>query len=147
MVRPIDDFGGWLRFFQIDNWLVILALIFDIVDLSMGLKDLGTVKAVIRDSLTIIEFTAYIYMTYKMLNVIQLKSADIPNIISKLLLTLLILSASFLVIKMFVTSEMPMTSVKIMGGEVFYFIAWANYFERSKRVKAYYGANCNLPFL
>ncbi len=147
MVRPIDEFGGGLRFFQIDNWLVILALIFGIVDLSMGLKDLGTVKAIIRDSLTIIEFTAYIYMTYKMLNAVGLKSVDTPNIVSKLLLTLLILSVSFIAIKLLITSEISMLTVKSVGGEVFYFIAWTIYFERSKRVKAYYGANCNLPFL
>ncbi len=147
MVRSIDEFGGGLRVFQMANWIFISALIYGIVVLSMSLKDLGAVKMIVKDSLTILEFIVYIYMTYKILNVLQLKSADVPNIVSKLLLTLLILSALFLVVKMFVTSEMAMRSVKIMGLEVFYFIGWTIYFEHSKRVKAYYGANCKLPFL
>ncbi|HEO66331.1 MAG TPA: hypothetical protein ENI73_10760 [Spirochaetes bacterium] len=147
MSRPIDELSGWLKTFQVTNLLTLFFLPITVIYFVFLYSYNKTTIPLAIILVLIGELGVYWFITYKILKCIKLRSEDVPNMISKLLLSLVIVSDGFLAIKHLIDLDLTMNSVKVLVSEVLYFFGWAMYFEKSKRVKAYYGANTKLSFL
>jgi len=135
--------GGWLRFFQITNYisLILGGIIAIVMSLSIFLED-GLFETQLDLASFILEISPSLIFSFLILKVIKKREPHIPAKIKKyiggyvvmsLLITLLLnyLHSSGLI------TDKPTTVL----GDIIYYAIWVSYFKRSKRVAEYYGQN------
>ena len=144
MAKPIDQFGGWLRFFEVTLYLrIFLSLIF-----------LGILIWKIEIPSTIggwtfaIELPLFIFIGSWILTRIHVKNPETPKLILKLLKVMFVFSVVVLGVTLLalVTSTDPNQRDNIAHsffpavGRIFSYAIWIAYFKQSVRVSKYYGS-------
>ncbi len=155
MSKPLNEFGGWLSFCRFCLILSLIIIIKDVVLVSIALvanpfmhitntSSQDTVSAVIGVFWAVI----LVLIQVQIIKILKTRAPIVPKQISKLLIVwLVVVIASFgvfLVMNHFnmLPNSLEIAKFKIstLAGLVIP-ISWLAYFSRSKRVKAYYGAN------
>jgi len=149
MGKPLNEFAGWLKFFQ---YLVILNLMMN------AFSAVTLIEALIKDPdkiLTIgatVQFGFVMYLLYQIVKNLPIPSPENPEKIKNNLFYMFVIA---IVHMMFYTSVTMLIfhrewgpdhtmalfgTVNLMVWSAF----WRTYFERSKRVKAYYHQDVDL---
>ncbi len=149
MSNDVDQykvFGGWLLVLLIGNWIGIVAsvllIIIGVIAISAVIA-LGGVSAAFG-FISLAIWGGIAFLAFKFVTSLKKQSGDIPNSLVKLLLYIAganIVSAVFTQISVAQFSITPIISSIIFSGA--WFVLWAQYFQKSKRVQVYYGENAN----
>ena len=144
--QKFEKLGGWLRFFLVVNWLQLI--------LCLGTALLFLVSLFESESATHF-FSMFIYipecivsavLLYKILRLIYIRDAAIPNRIVRLITWLTVLGILFIIPEMILEyawakeldySEWGQIAVRTL----IYCFIWRGYFMKSQRVSVYYGQN------
>ena len=158
--KPINEFGGWLRFFQVFNIIILVISGYRFVHLVMQfveiLSEVETLPNILYIfTITTISLAFIIYFTYRMIYYVTQQVNEIPNIIISYQFKIAILSIAFYVIIFMlagnlssdVKSQFPglasLSNWKELTANIFTsavtYIIWVTYFKLSKRVKEFYG--------
>lgn len=139
------SFGGWLRFYQVINYLSIIftLLIFAMVSVfyAMGEYAEGEIfEALIAG----IELLPDLVVSIMVLKILSKPNKFIPTRVVTLLTyyvgaSLLMYGCVYYLFKTEVVVEKPTS----FWASVIYYAIWSSYFRKSKRVKAYYGENAS----
>jgi len=135
--------GGWLRFFQVMSYLGLISSALAILAFPvMHLFVEGVVDRLVDLVALIFELSPGLIFSFLIVRALPVREPDIPARLKSLLgyylgITLLfyvILTAAF---KTGHLTDKPSPFI----GDIVYYAIWASYFNKSKRVRAYYGAN------
>ncbi len=136
-------FGGWLRFYQVINILSIVFIGILILAIA-GFEIMGAYEEnELKDAfIGIFEFLPDLIFPIIIIRILKIKNEKIPDEIVKYLgyyvaASLLVYGIFYYLFKTDVIAEKP---VSFLSSLIYYYI-WSSYFKKSKRVKAYYGAN------
>jgi uncharacterized membrane protein len=157
MCRPLNEFGGWLRFFLILWWIHLISAGLQLVNVTLFLVEgIPTHPTQLFKIflLVSIQWSIPILFATRVIRTVRIKSAGTPNEIIKILWR-------YLAVFFFVWILVPrvaylakltphdttyyanlfqnlIIAVIILG---IYSTLWIQYFRKSKRVLAYYGKN------
>ena len=149
MGKPLNEFAGWLRFFQ---FIVMMNLMMN------AFSSVTLIEALFREPdkiLTIgamMQLVFVLYLMYQILRTIPVPTAEMPEKIKDNLFYMFIIAIVHMLFYTSVTIlvfhrewglENTLTffgAVNLMVWSAF----WRTYFERSKRVKAYYSQNLDI---
>ncbi len=157
MRRPLNEFGGWLRFFLILWWIHLISAGLQLVNVTLFL-----VEGIPTDStqllkiflLISIQWSIPIVFAIWVIRTVRIKSAGTPNEIIKILWRYLVVFFLVWILVPRVAYLAKLTppdttyyanlfqnliiAAIILG---VYSTLWVQYFRKSKRVLAYYGKN------
>jgi len=149
MVKPMDQFGGWLSFFQLTCWFnVIILPIVGIVILFALLAPENRNEFWIL-VISLFDLTIAFYLFLKMVKMIKIKEKETPNRIVKIMNMIILMTLFFALIELcyyYFTvgidglSNFKDTAKSTLQMFTWYGI-WTAYLNRSKRVLIYYGTN------
>ena len=143
----LDDrlysFGGWLRFYQMIN--IISVVFVGVIVLAvaafeiMGAYEENELK---ETFIYFFEFLPDFIIPIMILRILKIKDEKTPDQVVKFLgyyvaVSLLLYGIYYYLFETNMVAEKP---VSFWSSVIYYFI-WSSYFKKSKRVKAYYGAN------
>ncbi len=146
MAKPINEFGGWLRFFQISNIISLIIFPFLLILMFIEIFIDFNYKQAIEFSIVIIDLVITMYFIIKILGIVQKNDSEVPERIIYYLKMIMIFSLIFLIF------EIPATlwanngewtnddSASVRGSlqSIITFLIWRSYFRKSKRVNLYY---------
>ena len=159
--KPLNEFGGWLRFFLV-SWQLSLAIAILFIILVVGFKNppIGEpvtrsiffeptlLERVKKNLIHIIDWLIRLIFSILVIRTVKIKAPNIPNtiimILSLYVVIIFLLSFSLVVISFSLTGSKDL--MPNMSGLVAFFIIWFLYFKKSKRVLYYYGKNAHWPF-
>lgn len=149
MAKPLDQFGGWLKFFYIMQWVaIILQTIFTLLFAFSIFRTENTNK-IIELLIAFFGGLVGVILYIGIVNVTREKSTYVPSRIIQLMRWVVIFTVVFAVCEgllYYLTLGTEGLSNLIETGRglirilIWYFI-WTNYLKESKRVLAYYGQN------
>jgi uncharacterized membrane protein YidH (DUF202 family) len=146
MNRPLDEFSGWLRFFQIIVFFNLTLNIF------MGFTLFGELFREPDKLLTsgaLLQWVFILYMFYSILKILENRHISTPEQIKEHLFYIFMVSiahfifhtaVTLLVYKQEWSDENLITLVGTIQNMIWAAL-WHTYFEKSKRVKAYYNSD------
>jgi hypothetical protein len=135
MVKPLHEFGGWLKVCYVINILSVLVAILGLVSAGLNLAHPAIMSYFLRNMGTII---------FSFLIILNLRKKD-PSIPGKI--TFLIRwSSLYSLVFTFSTQLQDGFQNKLSFGVLMilipvWYIGWTQYFLKSKRVLSYYGEN------
>ncbi len=149
MIRPLNEFAGWLRFFQI---IVFMNIVFSVF---FGFTLFETLFRQPDKLLTLGEIAQLgfiLFMLYGILKIIQNQDAIIPEKIKENLFNIFLIAIIHLLFFTSVTllvygrEWMQSNTIAFIGAfqTMVWTAFWRTYFEKSKRVKAYYSNKIDL---
>ena len=143
MAKPIDQFGGWLRFFQVISWLnfagSVVFFLFSVASLAQVI-DGGDM---LIDSISALQFLIVGACTYIMATQLPVQSADTPKKVAL---------ASTVGLFGLIAADLVIAGIEahragdgffahFHGAGALWLVVFQFYIERSKRVLSYYGEN------
>lgn len=149
MAKPLHEFGGWLRFFQVMNIFgavvcSVVILIFIFVAIAEPYS-----KSTIEFLISAIDLMISLYFMIKIISIIKKKKPETPDQVVKYLKLIMIFSLAFLVI--LVPTILWANDGQWLAGNtetvqgslqtVFAYFIWKFYFDKSRRVNLYYYNN------
>ncbi len=152
MVKPLNEFGGWLKFFQIINvFSLILVALYFLSTLyftagALSSKNPLTNELKLSIAFMFTLFPALFYYTVRILKSLKIKSSHVPDEISRYIRFILLFSviAGVVEITLFVSSDISKLVYDLFRSliqPVVINIIWLMYFRKSVRVKEFYGQN------
>lgn len=144
MAKPIDEFGGWLRFFQVTNIIAVVVLL-----AAMLIYLLATLASAMEGSLVEVGYYGVsviqvaISAVLSVLVLIQLtkRNRSVPEKIKKLLTIEVLVAIGCGVVLVPISSayenidpEAVSETVKGIGQSIGYYLIWSRYFTVSERV-------------
>lgn len=157
MSKPLNEFGGWLNFCGICVILSVIMLSIDIVEVIIVLVVSAFTHLIINISRqdivsgVIVVFVngILVFIQVQIIKILKERAPIIPTQISKLFIVWLVVPiVIFGVVFLMHHFNMLPSSFKIDKLKISNLLAvliiplsWLAYFRKSKRVKAYYGAN------
>lgn len=152
MVKPLSEFGGWLRFFQFINvFSMILVLLYFLSTLyfaagALSSKNPFTDELKLSIAFMFTLFPALFYYTFKILKSLRIKSSHIPDEISGYIRYILIISVFAGIVEMTLfaapdISKLVYDLFRSLIQPLVINIIWLMYFRKSARVKEFYGRN------
>lgn len=135
--------AGWLRFFQIINYINITLSVVAFVALVISYMILGDIFDLVMDGPALfLELIPFLIFSYFIIKAIPIRHVETPARIKSLIGYDLIVSLTVSVILLALhnnglISDKP---APLIFSVIYYFI-WVTYFKKSKRVLAYYGSN------
>lgn len=146
MEKPLHEFGGWLRFFQVTNIIGVIVLLPMIVFLIIFSLAMFEIKQFISSSAVVVDLLISFYLILRILKILKVINTDTPGKIMKYLVWFIIFTLIFMVIEIFVAlwvngggwTSADNSSVRASIGSMFSCIIWISYFKNSKRVKQVY---------
>lgn len=151
MAKPLNQFGGYLKFFFIIQWV---NFIFCGLTALIALLTMISVKTLIRTIEPMILFFYSIVITslcFKIIKSIKKQTTETPRQIIKLLTWILSAAFIFTILEWSCNYFIPApaessssTIIELTGSIIrvlIWYAIWTSYFKKSKRVAAYYGAN------
>lgn len=157
MCRPLNEFGGWLRFFLILWWIHLISASLQLVNVTLFLMEgipTDPTQLFKIFLLVSIQWSIPIIFAIRLIKAVRIKSARTPNKINKILWRYLVV---FFLVWILVPRVAYLAKVTppdtayyanlfhnliiaaiILG---IYSTIWVQYFRKSKRVLAYYGKN------
>ena len=149
MAKPLDQFGGWLKFFYVMQWVSVVA--WGIFTLLFVLSILGAENfhETIEFSIAFFDALITLILCIKIVRAIKRKDTYIPNRMIQLMTWLVIFTALFAVCEgLFYYATLGVEGLSNLaetGKGLFrvliWYVIWTDYFKKSKRVLAYYGQN------
>jgi hypothetical protein len=133
--------GGWLRFYQVINWIsLILIILVLLMTASFMILNLYAENELFEAMITSIELIPDLVLTFMTLRILKIREKDIPTRIVQYLsyyvgASLLMYGFVYYLFKTGVVVEKPIG----FWGTVIYFAIWNSYFKKSERVGVYYG--------
>ena len=152
MVKPLNEFGGWLKFFQIINiFSLILVTLYFLSTLyftagAFSLKNPLTNELKLSIAFMFTLFPALFYYTFKILKSLKTKSMHVPDEISGYIKYILLFSviAGVVEITLFASPDLLKLVYDLFRSliqPIAINIIWLMYFRKSVRVKEFYGQN------
>jgi len=150
MVKPLDQFGGWLLFFHITNWIVaIINASFLLLLVVIGLLDAE--YDAMEGSIYVLTPLVHVLVIFKMIMATRIRDSSTPN---KIVGYVRVLFGCVLIIglseNLYMYLAQDIQSVrahldawKQFTGTFIWYSIWFIYFQRSKRVSKYYGARAD----
>ena len=152
MTKPLNEFGGYLVFFRISNFVFFIISLVSVPLLLLAVvrtiaENMPTATSALIFSLSL---TISSILIFKMLKVLKIQESFVPKKIVNFIFLLTIFSISFSLLN-FVSKflflgfnqETAMETSKQMINSIVWFLIWRSYFKKSKRVLAYYGKNAS----
>ena len=149
MAKPLDQFGGWLKFFYVMQWASVISWTIFTLLFVLSIFAADNFSEAIEFVIAIFDAIIALILYIKIIKVMKKKETYTPNRIIKLMTWLVIFSAIFaacegllyyLTLGIKGLTELAETGKGLFRILIWYTI-WTNYFKRSKRVLAYYGKN------
>ncbi len=153
MAKPLDQFGGWLKFFFVVEWIsIVLGSIFSVAFIAgivtmEGMADKG------YNLLYLIDTVIMVFISMKIVRIIKIKEQTVPQRIIKFLFiyagaTLAITAIQFIILYQFPMKDVVVDKEAVDLGKatikaLVWIAFWANYFKKSKRAITYYGLLSN----
>jgi len=150
MVKPINEYGGWLIIFCITMWigmivngLAILVHIFSFFTYENENQGIVTV-------LIILDLIIYIILAFRIIKNLGVKEKYVPGKIVENMTFILGFTMLFTILYGLLyyyylgITERPVYDEELVRPLIrvlVWFAIWSSYFKRSKRVRAYYGSN------
>ena len=149
MSKPLNEFGGWLRFFYIANWIQIVSLVY-VVLVFLPLLPGGPLSAAYWFSFAV-DSGLRVFLVYKTIQETKKQEAVTPDRLVRLLACILLVVCLVAVPKIYlarlVVGVPGVKAALIVAGNItLWFCVWTAYFRKSKRVLAYYGKNADKFF-
>jgi len=149
MAKPLNEFGGWLRFFQIINIIGVVFLGISIFMSTLAIADLfmaQNYKVMVELIVIALEIIIMFILTLRILWVLKIRDKCIPITIRRCLLWILIFSIIFLGAEISVVywingGKLLNEDYQSFRGSiqtVIFCLIWLSYFKISKRVSLYY---------
>jgi hypothetical protein len=143
MARPLNEFAGWLSFFQI--W-ILFNLLLSVFTCVILLESLFSDQDKLLTLGETVQFIFIVYMLYRILKTLRIPSPEIPEQIKQFLFNIFIVAALhfiyFTVVTMFVYgrqwAQINTVSFAAAVQTMLWAAIWRTYFEKSKRVDAYF---------
>ena len=134
MVKPINEFGGWLRFIEFTfYWGLVLS------PLILAYFIILNPSFLFHEWYVVVLFPGMIYFYYRLVRAVRLQHTATPNYIIRLLFGLLFLLVIVNIIEAIINRQMPDFLDTLT--DTLYYIVQVLYFHKSRRVKAYYGSS------
>ena len=153
MVKPLNEFGGWLKFFQLINvFCLILVMLYSLSTLYYAAGAFSS-KIPFTDELKLsaaFMFTLFpllFYYTIKILKALRIQSPHIPDEISGYIRNIMIFSVIAGIVEVsYLKSSPDMTQqaydlFRSLIQPIIMNLIWLLYFRKSVRVKEFYGKN------
>lgn len=155
MAKPLNEFGGWLKFFQIINVFLIILILLYFVSTAYFAAGAFSSKIPFTKELKlsiVFMFTLFpllYFFTGKILRLLKVKSPEVPDDISRYIVYIIIVSVSAGIAEILFFhsgdfSKFIFSIFKSVIQPLVINIIWLAYFRRSKRVKEFYGENASL---
>jgi hypothetical protein len=149
MSKPLNAYGGWLRFFYITNWIQIVSLVYVVLVLSPGL--FGRPLNAVYWFTFVIDSGLRVFFVYKTIKAIKNQEGSVPNRIVRLLACVLLIPCLVAIPKIYcarLVAGVPGVRAAVITviNVAIWFCIWVAYFRKSKRVFAYYGKNADKFF-
>jgi hypothetical protein len=152
MVKPLNEFGGWLKFFQIINvFSLILVTLYFLSTLyfaagAFSSKNAFTSELKLSIAFMFTLFPALLFYTFKILKSLKIKESHVPDEISGYIRYILLFSviAGVVEITLFAApdiSKLVYDLFRSLIQPIVINIIWLLYFRKSVRVKEFYGRN------
>lgn len=155
MSKPLNEFGGWLSFFQIIHWIWFMAsLIALIISVSLAfltsLINVSLVNILYIFPFSLIFFVVF-YFISRIFKIVEKKSIDVPDRIVRywflqMLMLLLMDILGYIVVYFIKELKFSMSlrySLLRFGAFILWYFLWILYFQNSRRVREYYGKNAD----
>jgi hypothetical protein len=151
MSKPLNEFGGWLSFFYIISWLATIGFIMLVLTTLPAIFKVSKPLEIVAILIYYIGDGINAFLNFKIVKVITVKDAKTPNKVLTLVTWISLLTVLFIIPGLWLdyilrggkaATEMGKGVIKVL---VWYFI-WTSYFQKSKRVFAYYGKNADNLF-
>lgn len=146
MAKPLNQFGGWLRFFQVVNILGLVVMpIAVIISLVAGVAmlGLGDPFGFLYFGIGIVDLSVYFALTIMILIQLSKRESTVPAKIQKLLTiqvaVSIVLGLSMIPISDFspnIGTETALEIFRDIGRAISFYVVWNMYFGKSERVQA-----------
>jgi len=149
MVKPLNEFGGWLRFFSVACWFGLLLWCTAIFVLIIGILGDSAVSGKIDFLISVVDGIIYIVLISKILRILKTRDSMIPKKIIDYMGWILIFTFIFEFCHIgfyyytlgYEASGNVAESGKVIVKMLFWYATWTAYLRKSKRVLAYYCKN------
>jgi len=144
MKKPLNEFGGWLRFFWVINLLSLIFLCLSVISNFLSYMNSGSSTIYVSFIVTQLTSSLAALLTWYILRFLKKQDPAIP------IKSMILLGASVVVIlpQLFFKENLPFNLITYSNLDVgfmnIFTLVWIGYFQKSKRVKAYYGKNALL---
>jgi len=149
MAKPLNEFGGWFRFFQIINIIGVVLLGISVLLSTLAIASFflqQNYKGAIELIIMILKIIVTMILALKILWILKIKDECIPVTIRRCLLWILIFSIIFLGVEISVVywingGKLLNEDYQSFRGSiqtVIFCLIWMSYFKISKRVSLYY---------
>ncbi len=150
MTKPLDQFGGWLKFFLVIQWINIVICGLTVLIALLTMITAETFAQALEPVFLFFYSIMIILLCLRIVKALKIKAPETPGRIIKLLTW--VLSAAFIYAILEWSyyyfsqgpSELSTTTTK-SGGDVIriliWYAIWTSYFKKSARVAKYYGLN------
>lgn len=143
MAKPLNEFGGWLSFFNVIFWIRLSTWFLTIVVNLLAIIRGYSSAPYTLEWVYIIEASVACLIIGWILEIIRVADNTVPNKVLWLTHRYLLLIILFILIECVATRSMREISHNV-APQIWIFVIWMQYLWKSKRVKAYYGVNANL---
>jgi len=146
MAKPLNEFGGWLRFFQVICWLTLIVYGVNVFVITGLVLDQPTPQKIFSFVVLIFGIGFLLFLIWKILRLLTVKAPEIPGRIVKKMLVFTIVAALFSLADTCFSYWIYGMALSFRDARDFlrpiaWYLIWSSYFRKSKRVVAHYGAN------
>lgn len=149
MAKPLDQFGGWLKFYYITKWLAAILGFLAIVVFALAIIVSEALPEMAYQFLYLLDGVALTVTSILVIRILRVKEQTVPKKVIRLILVYAVITVVLTVIQMYMVNEFAMKDIVVanelkelgrgMIKTLIWTAFWANYFKKSKRVISYYG--------
>ena len=145
--KPLNEFGGWLRFFQVTCWLNVVVLVLVLPVFLIALFAENKPAGIAEDLSMVADAAVSLYLIRRILQVVQVPAKESSENIRGWLKIMLGLSLGFVALNLVIAywkhgGAWSKDAEDVLRGAkagVGWPLIWLGYFQQAKRVKAFYG--------
>jgi len=147
MAKPLDQFGGWLKFYYVMQWIAVFLAVTGIMLMLATIASKSNAER-LYIQLLVLESIIAIIILVLIQRCVKIKDPTIPKRIINLLLVLLGVALVFTVFQALAVYYFPYPGIDIAkelkdlsrhaASSASTCAIWISYFKKSRRVAAYY---------
>ena len=149
MAKSLNQFGGWLKFFYITQWIVIILCVVFTLQVVLLIFGAENTNEMIEFLFASLKSLITLILFIKIIKRIKKRDVSIPNQIVKLMTWVVMFTVIFAICEGFMyyltLGREGLSNLTKMGEDLFriliWYAIWASYFKKSQRVFSYYGKN------
>ncbi len=144
MLRPLNEFAGWLRFYQ---FIIGLNIIFTLVVILSNIEVIFTQDEKLITMLGIIQAGLSVFYLIKIILIIEKKGTEVPELIMEYLYMIFLIAIGYFLMHSLITLLIMSrqwiyedNTIAFAGSvqTMIWCVIWRTYFAKSKRVQSYY---------